>query len=61
MTAQLGNPAFEVLDELTDRLHQAVGGSDFPVQVADIRLDTTLFHLPDSSTLMDRTGGLHRT
>jgi len=51
--AQLGNPAFEVLDELTDRLHQAVGGSDFPVQVSDIRLDTTLFHLPDSSSLMD--------
>ena len=51
--AQLGNPAFEVLDKLPDGLHQAVGGSDFPVQVADIRLDTTLFHLPDSSTLMD--------
>ena len=51
--AQLGNPAFEVLDELPDGLHQAVGGSDFPVQVSDIRLDTTLFHLPDSSPLMD--------
>ena len=51
--SQLGNPAFEVLDKLPDGLHQAVGGSDFPVQVADIRLDTTLFHLPDSSTLMD--------
>ena len=51
--AQLGNPAFEVLNELPDGLHQAVGGSDFPVQVADIRLDTTLFHLPDSSPLMD--------
>ena len=51
--SQLGNPAFEVLDKLPDELHQAVGGSDFPVQVADIRLDTTLFHLPDSSTLMD--------
>jgi len=51
--SQLGNPAFEVLDKLPDGLHQAVGGSDFPVQVADIRLDTTLFHLPDSSPLMD--------
>ena len=51
--AQLGNPAFEVLNELPDGLHQAVGGSDFPVQVADIRLDATLFHLPDSSSLMD--------
>ena len=51
--AQLGNPAFEVLDKLPDGLHQTVGGSDFPVQVSDIRLDTTLFHLPDSSPLMD--------
>ena len=33
--------------------YQAVGGSDFPVQVADVRLDTPLFHLPDSSSLMD--------
>jgi len=41
------------LDKLPDGLHQAVGGSDFPVQVADIRLDTTFFHLPDSSPLMD--------
>ena len=41
------------MNELPDRLHQAVGGSDFPVQVSDIRLDTTLFHLPDSSPLMD--------
>ncbi len=31
--SQLGNPAFEVLDKLPDGLHQAVGGSDFPVQV----------------------------
>ena len=51
--SQLGNPAFEVLNELPDRLHQAVGGSDVPVQVADVRLDTPLFHLPDSSSLMD--------
>ena len=51
--SQLGNPAFEVLDKLPDGLHQAVGGSDFPVQVADVRLDTPLFHLPDSSSLMD--------
>ena len=47
------NPAFEVLDKLPDGLHQAVGGSDVPVQVADVRLDTPLFHLPDSSSLMD--------
>ena len=51
--AQLGNPAFEVLDKLPDRLHQIVGGFDFPVQAADIRLNTTLFHLTDSSPLMD--------
>jgi len=51
--AQLGNPAFEVLDKLPDGLHQIVGSSDFPVQVSDIRLDTPLFHLPDSSSLMD--------
>ena len=41
------------MDKLPDGLHQTVGGSDFPVQVADIRLDTTFFHLPDSSPLMD--------
>ena len=41
------------MDKLPDGLHQTVGGSDFPVQVSDIRLDTTLFHLPDSSPLMD--------
>ena len=39
--------------KLPDGLHQTVGGSDFPVQVADIRLDATLFHLPDSSSLMN--------
>ena len=42
-------PAFEVLNELPNGLHQVVGGFDFPVQVADIRLDTSLFHLPDGS------------
>ena len=47
--SQLGNPAFEVFNELPDGLHQAVGSLDFPVQIADIRLDTTLFHLPDMS------------
>ena len=41
------------MNELPDRLHQAVGGSDVPVQVADVRLDTPLFHLPDSNSLMD--------
>ena len=41
------------MDKLPDGLHQIVGSSDFPVQVADIRLDTTLFHLPDSNSLMD--------
>ena len=51
--SQFGNPAFEVLNELPNGLHQAVDGFDFPVQVADIRLDTTFFHLPDSSPLMD--------
>ena len=43
--SQLGNPSFEVLDKLPDGLHQAVGSSDFPVQVSDIRLDTTLFRV----------------
>ena len=36
-----------------DVYKRQVGGSNFPVQVSDIRLDTTLFHLPDSSPLMD--------
>ena len=38
-----------LVKRLSDTQEDAVGGSDFPVQVADIRLDTTLFHLPDGS------------
>ena len=48
-----GLSTVEDLDKLPDGLHQTVGGSDFPVQISDIRLDTTLFHLPDSRPLMD--------
>jgi len=50
---KLDNPAFEIFNKLPDRLHQAVGGFDFPVQISDVGLNPSLFHLPDSSTLMD--------
>ena len=51
--AKLRNPAFEIFNKLPDGLHQTIGGFDFSVQVADVRLNPTLFHLPDSSPFMD--------
>ena len=33
--------------------HKTIGGFDFPVQISDVSLNPTLFHLPDSSPLMD--------
>ena len=44
---QVCDPAFQVAHHLTDRLHEPVGGSNVPVQVADIGLYPSFLHLAD--------------
>ena len=49
---QVCNPALQTTDGTADRLHQAVGGSNVPVQVAEKSIDAALFHLVCSGAEM---------
>ena len=50
---QVCNPALQTTDGATDGLHQAVGGSNVPVQVAEKGFHPTLFHLVCGGAEMD--------
>ena len=56
---QVCDPALQPTNRAADGLHQAVGGSNVPVQVAENGFHSTLFHLVCSGTEMNRWYLLH--
>ena len=50
---QVCDPALQPTDGAADGLHQAVGGSNITIQIAEKSFDATFFHLVCSGTEMD--------